>query len=432
MTIPRTRLLRLGAVVSTALLSALVLSACGRSADTAADTSTTVDDKPATGTVTLWAPDGDATALDKVLATFEKENPKLSLKITLIPSDQYQTKLQTAISSGTLPDIAQLYTENQTQFLSTDAFAAVPKGLVDSSTFFEAAWKAGSYKAATYSVPWYAYTRVLIYRKDLAAAGNATVPATWDQTIPFFKALQAGGAKSGFGGDVGWDTYTGQNLAIYAHQAGSTLLNDDETKWVLDDPAVVKAIDYTTSPFTSGVSAVDTPQFLDAQPYFVAGKTGSLISGPWVVASLDTTAKKKGWTAEHVGTAVLPKGPANGSGELGGGSWVVSKDSKNASSAWKVVRAMAQKDTQIAQFKAYGTMPAVSAAWKDPSITGNPLYDAFFTQLENIQPMPAVATWGQLSTAIGKELEQVARKVETPEQAAKNLQTQADGIGVGN
>ncbi len=432
MTTPRNRLLRLGAVVSTALLSALVLSGCGRSADAGPGASTTVDDKPATGTVTLWAPDGDATVLDKVLASFKKANPDLTLKITLIPSDQYQTKLQTASSAGTLPDIAQVYTENQIQFLSSGAFAPVPDGLVDSASFFPAAWEAGTYKKTTYSVPWYAYTRVLIYRKDLAAAGNATVPTTWDQTIPFFTALQAGGAASGFGADVGWDTYTGQNLGIYAHQAGSTLMNADQTKWVLDDPAVVKAIDYTTAPFTSGVSSVDGPTFLDAQPYFVDGKTGSMISGPWVIASLDTTAKKEGWTAEHVGTAVLPKGPDNGSSELGGGSWVVNKNSKNASSAWKVVRAMAQKDTQIAQFKAFGSMPAVADAWTDESITKNPLYDAFLTQLKDIKAMPPVASWGQLSTAIGKELEQVARKVETPEQAAKNLQTQADAIGVGN
>ena len=88
--------------------------------------------------------------------------------------------------------------------------------------------------------------------------------------------------------------------------------------------------------------------------------------------------------------------------------------------------------TQVAQFKAYGSMPAVQAAWKDSSITGNPLYDAFFTQLKNIKPMPQVSTWGQVSTAIGKELEAVARGTETAAQAAKNLQSQADTIGTGH
>ena len=423
--------LRLAAVAATMLTSALILTACGHSSGAGSTTSTAVDDKPATGTVTLWAPDGDATALDKVLAGFKKDNPKLTLQVTLIPSDQYTTKLQTAMSSGTLPDIAQLYTESETQFTASGAFAPVPDGLVDPSSFFPAAWTAGKSGDSVYSVPWYTYTRVLIYRKDLAAAGNAKVPTTWDESIPFYKALEAGGATSGLGGDVGWDTYSGQDLAVYAHQAGSSLMNKDETKWDLDNDKVVSAIQYLASTFTEKVSAIDGPQFLDAQPYFVEGKTGSMISGPWVIASLDTTAKQDGWTAAHVGTAVLPKGPSNASGALGGGSWAVSKDSKNASSAWKVVREMSQTSTQIAQFKAYGSMPSVQVAWKDSSITSNSLYDAFFEQLKDIDPMPSVSTWGEVSTAIGKELEAVARGDETAAQAAKNLQSQADSIGSG-
>jgi multiple sugar transport system substrate-binding protein len=425
------RRLRTTAITAVALAATIILSSCSRGS-APQDAVTSVDDKPATGTVTLWAPDGDATALDKVLADYKKENPDLELEVTLIPSDQYTTKLQTAMSSGTLPDIAQVYTEAATQFTSSGSFAEVPEDLVDPSTFFSAAWDAGEHEGATYAVPWYAYTRVLIYRKDLAAAGNAKAPTTWDESMPFYKALQDGGATKGLGGDVGWDTYNGQDLATSAHQAGSTLMNADGTEWDFDNEKVIAAIEHETSPFLEGVSAVDTPQFLDAQPYFVEGKTASMVSGPWVVASLDTTANEVGWTEEHVATAPLPAGEENGSGALGGGSWVVSKDSANAESAWKVVREMAEEDTQIAQFVAYGTMPAVESAWKDPAITSNALYDAFFTQLQSIDPMPAVPTWGEVSTMIGKELEAVARGQETAAQAAKNLQSQADAIGTGN
>jgi multiple sugar transport system substrate-binding protein len=426
------RRMRVSALVAATLATALLLSGCGRSSDGgSAATSTTVDDQAATGTVTLWAPDGDATVLDKVLASYKAANPELRLKVTLIPSDDYNTKLQTAISSGTAPDISFVYTEAQTQFLASKAFAPVPDKLVDASSFFPGAWAAGAYKGATYSVPWYVYTRVLIYRKDFATAGNATVPTTWDQSLPFYKALQAGGAKTGLGADVGWDTYTGQDLAVYAYQAGATLLDDAGTKWDLDNSKVVSAIKYASDPFAAGVSAVDTPQFLDAQPYFVAGKTGSMISGPWVIASLDQTAKKAGWTAAHVGTAELPKGSAGGVGPLAGGSWVVSASSKNAPSAWKVIREMAQEGTQTAQFKAFGSMPAVQGVWKDPSIAGNSLYDAFFEQLKDVKPLPSVSTWNQLSTSIGKELESVARGKESAEQAAKSLQSQADSIGTG-
>lgn len=424
---------RLLAVAAVAVTAALVLSGCGRSSgDDVAASTAPIDDSPATGTVTLWAPDGDATALDDVLADFYADNPDLDLEITLIPSDQYLTKLQTAMSSGTLPDIAQSYTEAQTQFTTSGSFAPVPEGLVDPSTFFPGAWAAGEVDGTSYVVPWYTYTRVLIYRSDLAEAGGAKVPKTWDELVPFFKALQAGGAESGFGADVGWDTYTGQTTAVFARQAGSTLLNDDLTVWEIDTPEVISAFEYQMAPFLDGISALDTPQFLDSQPYLVQGKTGSMISGPWVIASLDATAEQDGWTAEHIATAPLPAGADGVFGPLGGGGWMVNADSENADSAWKVVREMAQPDIQIAQFQAFGSMPSVQAAWDDSSITDNPLLTAFFDQLKTVEAMPPVPAWAEVSTAIGQELEAVARGQETAAEAAAKLQSVADGIGTGN
>jgi multiple sugar transport system substrate-binding protein len=134
---PRARS-RLTAIAALLAATALVVAGCGRGGETAgpAAAPVTVDDSPATGTVTLWAPDGDATELDSVLAGFKEQNPELDLQITLVPSDEYNTKLQTAIAAGTTPDIAFLYTEAQTQFLATQAFTPVPDGLVDPGSFF--------------------------------------------------------------------------------------------------------------------------------------------------------------------------------------------------------------------------------------------------------------------------------------------------------
>ncbi len=421
------------ALIATAAVALTVLTACGRADSGSTNAaSAAIDDAPATGTVTIWAPDGDATVLDDVLAPFKKDNPDVEVEVTLVPSDEYNTKLQTAIAAGTTPDIAFLYTEAQTQFIATDAFAAVPEGVADSSTFFPGSWAAGEIDGATYSVPWYAYTRVLIYRDDLAEAGGVSAPATWDDWIPFLEGLEAGGAVSGFGADVGWDTYTGQTVATFAYQAGANLLSEDGASWELDTPEVIEAAEYFASPFVEGISAIDTPQFLDAQPYLVAGTTGSMISGPWVVATLDGTADQDGWTAEHIATAPLPAGPAGGVGQLAGGSWGVLADSENADAAWKTIRFMSQADTQIAQYLAGGSMPAVAAAWEDTSIADQPLLDAFFTQLSDVKALPAVTTWTEISTLIGQQLEAVARGTATAAEAMANVQAQADSIGTGS
>ena len=336
-----------------------------------------------------------------------------------------------AIAVCTAPDIAQLYTEAQSQVFASKALAPVPAGLVDKSSFFPASYAAGEVSGVAYSVPWYAYTYVLLYRKDFAAKAGVTPPKTWAELVPFLKGLQAGGATKGIGYDVGWDSYNGQDLALLAYQNGSTLLSADKTKWELDSPQVVEAAALMQSLFTSDVASPDTPQFLDQQPYFVSGKVGSLITGPWVVSQLDAVAKQPGWTAEHIGAAVLPAGPAGNFGLVGGGSWGVFAKSGNAPSAWKLVKHLSQPSTQIAQFKAYGSLPAVTAAWKDPSVADQPLLSTYFTQMSTAKQMPEVSTWSQVATLIGNELEFVARGKETPEVAMKNVQSRAEAVSTG-
>jgi multiple sugar transport system substrate-binding protein len=420
---------RTTATIGLVAVATLALAGCGRSATDTPGGALTIDDAPASGTVEIWAPDGDATVLDDVLAGYQADNPDLELELTLIPSDEYRTKLQAAIAAGTGPDIAQLYTEAQVQFISGGAFAAVPDGLVEPGDFFTGAWDSGVVDGVAYSVPWYAYTYALVYRSDFAEAAGAEAPTTWEATVPFFSALQDGGAAHGLGAEVGWGIYNGQDVGSYVWQAGGELLSDDGTAWTLDTPAVVEALEFNASYFTSGVASLDGPGFLDAQPYFVEGKTGAMITGPWVIGAFDGVAGEEGWTASHVATAPVPAGAGGSVGAIAGGSWGVLADSDNAEAAWKVIRAISAPETQVAQFEAYSSLPAVESAWDDPAIADQPLLDAFFTQLQNTRTYPQVSSWAEVATQLGAEIEAVAKGIKTAEQAAADLQAFADGLG---
>ncbi|MFE2427953.1 extracellular solute-binding protein [Streptomyces sp. NPDC059373] len=416
----------------TALLGTLALTGCGRGADTTAAKASAkpIDDSPATGTVNVWAAQGDADVLDKVIKPFEAANPDVDVKFTLIPNAEYYTKLQSAIAAGKGPDVAQFFPESQAQFLDPSILQAVPDGLVNPDSFFKSLWDAGVVKDIPYTVPWYAYTYALVYRSDLAKKAGVKAPTTWDEMVPFFKALQGVGAGRGLGADNGWDIFNGQDVAMYAWQAGGSLLSSSG-KWILDTPAMVNALQYNASFFTSGAADTATPTFLDAQPYFVAGKTATMITGPWVVGQLDTAAKKDGWTASHVATAPLPAGASGSVSFSAGGSWGVLTDSGNADASWKLVRYISKPSTQISQYKAYSSLPAVISAWDDSAIAGQPLLDAFLTQLKNTRAFPQVSTWQQVATRLGKEMEAVAKGTETAAKAASNIQSYAESLGAG-
>jgi len=87
--------------------------------------------------------------------------------------------------------------------------------------------------------------------------------------------------------------------------------------------------------------------------------------------------------------------------------------------------------TQVAQYKAYSSLPAVISAWDDPAIADHPLLDAFLTQLKNTQAFPQVSAWQQVATRLGKEMEAVAKGTETAAKAAANVQSYAESLGTG-
>ena len=61
-------------------------------------------------------------------------------------------------------------------------------------------------------------------------------------------------------------------------------------------------------------------------------------------------ANGEGWIDEHLGLTLLPAGPAGTTSALGGGSLAVLKDAANAEAAWKLVRWMAEPETQVSDF----------------------------------------------------------------------------------
>ncbi|MFF0083991.1 extracellular solute-binding protein [Streptomyces canus] len=416
---------------SMALGAALPLAGCGRQDDAAAASGAKkVDASPATGTVNIWAAQGDADVLGTVVKPFKSANPDLVVKTTLIPNAEYYTKLQAAIAAGKGPDVAQFFPESQAQFLDSSTLRPVPDGLVDPGSFFKSLWDAGVVDDVAYTVPWYAYTYALVYRSDLAKKAGVQAPTTWAGMEPFLKALQGAGAAHALGADIGWDIFNGQDVAMYAWQAGGSLVTS-AGKWNLNTPQMVDALDYNASFFTAGTADPSGPTFLDAQPYFVSGKTASMITGPWVIGQLDTAAKKNGWTASHVATAPLPAGASSSVSFSAGGTWGVLADSGNTDAAWKLVRYLAKPSTQVAQYKAYSSMPAVISAWNDPAIKGQPLLDAFFTQLKTTRAFPQVSTWQQVATRLGKEVEAVAKGKQTAAKAAANIQAYAESVGTG-
>ncbi|KLN36406.1 extracellular solute-binding protein [Cellulosimicrobium cellulans] len=421
--------------VAIGVVGLLALTACGRADDdstggeSAAGSTTTVDDSPAEGDITIWAMGEEGEKLPDFVQGFTEENPDANVEVTTIPWADVMTKFQTAVAAGTVPDAIMIGSSFMPTMVATGGLAPVPDGLVDSADFVEGAAASTVADGVDYGVPWYVETRVLYYRSDLAKAAGVEAPTSWEELTSFAEAMKANGSTYGLQLPMGDAEDSTQVILPFYSQAGGSVLNEAGDAFDLDNQAMVDALDYYASFFTEGLSPLSG--YGDSQnSAFVDGSDPAFISGPWMVNVL-ADLQGEDWVEQNVATVPVPAGSANNDSYIGGAHLGVFAEAKNADGAWKLVRWLAQPETQQAWFDATSDLPALTTAWDYEPLTSNPRTQVLQEQLENTIAPPTVPSWDELSATIETEAEKVANGQVTSEDAAKAIQAKADTLGLG-
>jgi multiple sugar transport system substrate-binding protein len=419
--------------IAVGLVGALALTGCGRT-DTGPGTDSDefqLTDGPATGELSVWAMGNEGELLPAFAEKFAEENPDLTITVTSVPWADARQKIETAIAGGTTPDMSLLDLGYMPSFVASGGLQTVPSELVDPTSFFDGANTAVTLEGSAYAVPWYISTRVLLYRTDLAAAAGVEAPGDWDEFREFAAGLQQAGAVNGtlmpFGKFNDWQT-----LLPFFWQAGGSVLTEDGSGYAFDSPAMVEALTYIKSFYDAGITTPEGPiETGELQADFVNGEYGSYISGPWEVTSLRNAGGDE-FVDTKLGAAVLPTGPGGtNTAYAGGGALAVFNEADNPDAAWKFIRWLAQPETQVEWYKEASVLPAVQSAWDDPILADNEFISVFGAQLESVLGPPPVATWAEVGAMIDEVVERVARGVQTPEDAAAEIQERASQIGTG-
>jgi len=422
---------RAGAV---AVVAAMALTGCGRGSsgesgaasggDTAAKK---ISAGKATGTITVWALGAEGEKLGAIAKDFEAANPKAHVKVTVIPFDAAHDKIASAIAAKQTPDVSLAGTTWVSEFAATGALDPTPTDLIDKSKFYPGAWDTTAVDGTSYGSPWYVETRLLYYRKDLAAKAGVTPKDgwTWDDFKAFTKALQTkGGAKYGIslppGGTGSWQTFM-----PFAWQKGAEL--QDGESFTFDSAPMTDALAYYTSFFSDKVSAGKLgPGALENG--FIRGDIGSFISGPWHMGILRDQggAKFDGkWAVAHMPSE------SSATSFVGGGDLMVFKNTKNRDTAWKFVDFLTQDPAQQKLYELVGSLPAVKSAWGSGKLATDPMLKVFGDQLEDAKSAPAIATWEQVADTLDHGIEEATIGGQSPEAALKDANSKANSIGTG-
>ena len=421
--------------VAIGVVGLLALTACGRADDdstggeTSAGSTTTVDDAPAEGDITIWAMGEEGEKLPDFVQGFTEENPDANVEVTTIPWADVMTKFQTAVAAGTVPDAIMIGSSFMPTMVATGGLAPVPEGLVDNDDFVEGAAASTVADGVAYGVPWYVETRVLYYRSDLAKAAGVEAPTSWEELTAFAEAMKANGSTYGLQLPIGDAEDATQVILPFYSQAGGSVLNEAGDGFDLDNQAMVDALDYYASFFTEGLSPLSG--YGDSQnSAFVDGSDPAFISGPWMVNVL--AAAEGADRCEHYeATGPEHACAANKDSYIGVAHLGVFAEAKNADGAWKLIRWLSEPETQQAWFDATSDLPALNSAWDYEALTSNPRTQVLQEQLENTIAPPTVPSWDELSATIETEAEKVANGQVSSEDAAKAIQAKADTLGLG-
>lgn len=433
------RRLRFTQLTAALLGAAVLLGGCGRAGDgPAADgpsgtpaSGQVAADGAASGVIEVWTAGGHADNLKKLAAPWLAANPKATLKVTDVPWDQILTKVQTAAAAGTGPDIIMAGADQTASVIGTGALAPVPDGVYDPADFYPAAVASVTGKDGLYGIPWYVETRFLFYRKDIADSLGLKAPTTWDEMEAMAAAF-----KARDGGTYGISLprpveNPAQVIVPFVSQAGGSMT--DGTKWTIDTPQFVKALDFYAGFFQRKEAPLDGGS---SDATFENGGTPMFISGPWMLdgykQEIAGGTAPKGFTMDSVGYTVAPAGPAGNNDQyIGGGNLGVFADSDNKASAWSLLSWMGKKEQQQTWYDLNAELPANIAAADYPAITGNPVTAVLMAQMKHTVATPSYPAWSQIADLIGTYSERVANGEMTSADAARQIQSQADGLGFG-
>jgi multiple sugar transport system substrate-binding protein len=338
-------------------------------------------------TIELWQHDsgGKITAMESVIEGFNEMYPNVEVVQTVIPYDEYQTKIAASVPAGTGPDVAMIYFGWAPLWSKSGFIVPLPDQLqqildTDFAPFVESTKLKGEH----YAVPTSIRNFALFYDPNkLAEAGWDAPPTTWEefaQAAVDCTKYDSNGNITQAGYYLGWgdDGWNWWRPLIQAFGGEPFSADNTQALWNVDGAidAWNYMLDFTLTLKTS------VPGFYEGElDAFAAGLSCMTPQLTYSVGFLrDNAAPGVEWAV-----APMPSGPA---GQFTtGSSWPLALTSKAQNDEAKLQAAtdfllyMASADGQTRYNDVTGELPSRLDMVTLPKYTEDPIMKPFIDQL---------------------------------------------------
>ncbi len=360
-----------------------------------------------------WASSPAETALLKsLLYNFSLANPDITIKYEPITGD-YKASLLTMLASGTEPDIFYVDGGYFLEFASNDVLLPMDDLMAGTNTnksdFISSLLGEFSYDGNVYGIPKDFNTLGLFYNKEMFA--NAGIPEptdawTWDDLKAAAEKLTdlSDPQKPIYGLGVPADA---GRFPIFVFQNGGAIMNADLTDTLIDSAAAVDAATYYTDfrKNKTGATPADVGEGWQGT-VFGKGQFAMVYEGGWLIPYL-----AQQFPSTKYGVVLPPSGPKGPGNLIFSVSWSISKNTKNAEAAWKVVEFLTNAESQTTVLESGFALPTRQALQDSDYLKNNAASSAIFRGALN-GAVPFV--WGlagnDVNDLMGKGLESVYLK----------------------
>lgn len=271
--------------------AAALIAVLAAVASTVAGSASGAGSRP-TKSITVWLQVDAQSGWPEVVAA---ANAAFKSKTGVDVDVQYQqwgthlAKFDATLAGGNGPDVIEMGNTEMTKYMAAGAFANITAdkaSFPSSSTWLTGLTQSATYGGKLYGVPYYAGSRVVIYRKDFfKKAGASANPATIDEFIASGKKLiKTYGSDKGFSAFylAGRDWYSALS---YIYDYGGKIATTKGGKWVgaLTSPQAIRGLNKVKQVYLALSRASKTTD--EAHPFpttpFAQGKAASFIGPGW-------------------------------------------------------------------------------------------------------------------------------------------------------
>jgi len=227
-----------------------------------------------------------------LIATFEAENPGITVRWIDVPWGDMQSKILTAVSAGTAPDVVNLNPDFASQLAGKQAWLSLDDRLTpeQKSRYLDKIWQANTLNGESFGLPWYLTTRVTLYNTELFEAAGITEPPTTYEEL----AIAAQQIKDATGKYAFFISFVPEDAADVLQsfvQMGVPLV-DDQGNAAFNTPEGKAVFQYWTDLYQQELlpREVLTQGHRRAVELYQAGETAILASGAEFLSTIENNA----------------------------------------------------------------------------------------------------------------------------------------------